>query len=69
MVEALIEKIIVEKIKGALKDYDEIQVFGTWQPTCETDLKGEEETQSICVIGVKAFPRSYSTPTIPDCEI
>lgn len=68
LIEAQIENIVVEKLREVLSNYEGVVVDGTWQPSGELELKGSEE-KPTAVIGVKAFPRSYETPTIPDTEI
>lgn len=62
MIEADLEKIVVDSLKAALEGYD-TQVYGTWQPA--DGVKSEEEDGVESVLTVKAFPRSYDTPTVP----
>ena len=68
LIEAQIENIVITKLRTALSDYDNVSVVGTWQPTTGNDVKGLED-KPVAVIGVKAFPRSYETPTVPSAEI
>lgn len=63
MIEADLEKIIIDNFKNVLKDYD-TQIYGTWQAT-DIENKSEEEDGVESVLTVKALPRSYDTPTIP----
>ena len=63
MIEADLEKIIINNFKNVLKDYD-TQIYGTWQAT-DIENKSEEENGVESVLTVKALPRSYDTPTIP----
>lgn len=63
MIEADLEKIIIDNFKNVLKDYD-TQIYGTWQTT-DVENKSEEEDGVESVLTVKALPRSYDTPTVP----
>ena len=63
MIEADLEKIIIDNFKNVLKDYD-TQIYGTWQAT-DIENKSEEEDGVESVLTVKALPRSYDTPTVP----
>ena len=63
MIEADLEKIIIDNFKNVLKDYD-TQIYGTWQTT-DIENKSEEEDGVESVLTVKALPRSYDTPTVP----
>lgn len=67
MIEQKIEKRVLDKIDGifkqnGIKDY---QLYGSLQPEI---LKGVE-TESAILVVVKASPRSYSSPTVPTCQI
>lgn len=68
MTEQKIEKIVLDKFDAALKaaEIDGIQLIGVWQAADEGQLKAFEETTSTGVLGVKVYPRTYETPTIPD---
>ena len=68
LIEAQIESVVVEKLKTVLEDFEDVSIVGTWQPEDDDELKGMEE-KPMAVIGVKAFPRSYETPTVPSTEI
>lgn len=68
LIEAQIENIVVGKLEEALADYTGVSIVGTWKPAEDLELKGSEE-KATAIIGVKAFPRSYETPTIPSTEI
>lgn len=67
MIEQVIEKIVVDRLVEAVED-DDIQVIGTWQKATN-GLKSNEDYSSKGVVVVKAYPRSYETPTIPSCAI
>ena len=66
MIEADLEKIVVDSFKAVLNGYD-TQIYGTWQ-TSDNGIKSEEEEGVRSILTVKAFPRSYQTPTIPDAS-
>jgi hypothetical protein len=68
MIEQKLEKKVIDKIDQALKarGVTDIQIIGAWQPGSE--IKGMEDCQTG-VLTVKARPRSYETPTIPDASI
>lgn len=68
MIEKEIEKIVIEKIKGEFTENEitDFKIFGCWQDADE--IKSEEDASAI-VLTVKAFPRTYETPTIPDAQI
>ena len=68
LIEAEIENIVVEQLTSAISSIAGVQVIGTWQTTDDTTLKGNEERPKA-VLAVKAFPRAYETPTIPDASI
>jgi hypothetical protein len=65
MVEQKIEKIVIDKLNDALEGV-QVQFIGMWQ----TD-DGEKacENGASAVVAVKAYPRAYDTPTIPDASI
>ena len=65
LIEAEIEKVVLEQMQPAIQQISGVQVIGTWQATDETTLKGNEDKPKAVLV-VKAFPRSYDTPTIPD---
>ena len=64
MVEQKIEKIVIDKMKTAL-DGLQVQFIGMWQK--EDDKACEDGTSAV--VAVKAYPRSYETPTIPYANI
>lgn len=69
MVEQQIEQRVIDKIKSALSScVESVQVFGQLQSTPD-ELKGMEDSKADAFVAVKASPRSYSTATIPTCEI
>lgn len=69
MVEQKLEKRAMEKIEAALQaaGVSTIQVVGSLQP--EPGQKMVEKADADGVVVLKASPRSYSSPTIPTCEI
>ena len=70
LIEAEIEKVILDKIETALQNFENVRVVGTWQVSDnELELKGEEEPSDKAIVGVKVFPRGYDTPTVPYAEI
>ena len=68
-VEQEIEGIIAKEIKSELENagIDSIAVNGMLGTT--VGLKGEEDASKSGFIFVKASPRQYTTPTIPECQI
>lgn len=68
MTEQKIEKIILDKFEAALQTagISNIQLMGAWQPSDDGDIKALEEGTKTGVLGVKVYPRTYETPTIPD---
>ena len=64
MIEQKIEKIAVDKFTTELDGLN-VKVMGIWQVA---DDKGTEDN-CAAVLAVKAYPRSYETPTIPDASI
>lgn len=68
-VEQEIENAIATQIKGALEtaEIDSIAVNGMLGTT--NGLKGEEDGTKSGYVFIKASPRQYSTPTIPECQI
>jgi len=69
MIEQQLEKIVIDRVKCALKFVDGLQIVGAWQPAKGNENKAEEKPDTKVVIGLKALPRSYETPTIPHAEI
>ena len=57
MIEADLEKIVVDSFKAVLDGYD-TQIYGTWQTT-DNGIKSEEEAGAGTISTVKAFQRSY----------
>lgn len=68
LVEALIEGVVVQRLKEAVGDFDGVSVVGTWRPSDGPEVKGLDD-KAEAVVGVKAFPRQYETPTVPSAEI
>lgn len=71
MTEQKIEKIVLDRLQDALSAVagDELQFIGAWQPADEGDIKSLEDGTKVGVVAVKALPRIYDTPTIPDGQI
>ena len=67
MIESKMEKQVLDKIDGIFKrnGIEDYQLYGSLQPEI---LKGVE-TESAILVVVKASPRSYSSPTVPTCQI
>jgi len=70
MIEKEIENAVVSQIKSKLEaaEIDNIQVSGLLGTTTDT-LKGEEDGEKSGYIFVKASPRQYETPTVPECQV
>lgn len=68
MTEQKIEKIVIDKFKTAFEtaNINDIQLIGVWSSVSDGELKSFEEAQSTGILGVKVYPRTYETPTIPD---
>lgn len=68
MTEQKIEKIVLDKFKAAFQTagIDNIQLVGVWSSVADGQLKSFEEAQAAGILGVKVYPRTYDTPTIPD---
>lgn len=68
MTEQKIEKIILDKFNAAFEsaNVDGYQLIGAWQAVDDGQVKAVEEGRSKIILGVKVYPRSYETPTIPD---
>ena len=68
MTEQKIEKKVLDKVEAAFEaaGIAGIQFVGAWQPATTGKIKGLEESGCAGVLGVKVFPRTYETPTIPD---
>ena len=68
-IEQKIEEAIVAQIKTALEQaqMDSISVSGMLGIT--EGLKGEEDETKSGYVFVKASPRQYSTPTVPECQV
>lgn len=69
MIEQKIEDAILDKIGKVLEEagIDSIQLMG--QLGAVEGVKGIEQSNADVVIVAKSSPRSYSTPTIPTCQI
>lgn len=59
---------MLDKFEAAFlsANIEDIQLMGAWQPAPEGDLKAIEDGKKTGVLGVKVYPRTYDTPTIPD---
>lgn len=68
MIESDIEEKVISVLKELFKEKDDIQIVGCWKPSDNQNIKGEEDSD-LCIIGVKTFPLSYETPTIPYASI
>lgn len=68
MIEKRLEGVVIDNLKTALSDVTGLQIIGMWQTVGAEEVKAEEEKPSA-VLAVKAYPRSYETPTIPYAEI
>ena len=68
MTERKIEKIILDKFNEAFatSNVNGYQLIGAWQAVEDGQVKAIEEGTSKIILGVKVYPRSYETPTIPD---
>ncbi len=68
MTEQKIEKIILDKFNDAFatSNVNGYQLIGAWQAVEDGQVKAIEEGTSKIILGVKVYPRSYETPTIPD---
>lgn len=68
MTEQKIEKIILDKFNEtfATSNVNGYQLIGAWQAVEDGQVKAIEDGTSKIILGVKVYPRSYSTPTIPD---
>lgn len=68
MLEQKLEKIIIDKIREnfSAHEINDCKIFGAWQ---DDELIKSEEDCSAIVITVKALPRTYETPTVPDAQI
>lgn len=71
MTEQKLEKIVLDKFQSALSaiGVDSIQFIGAWQPADDGDIKALEDGTKAGAVAVKALPRTYETPTIPDAQI
>ena len=70
MTEQKIEKIVLDKLEAALSSSaDSLQFVGAWQPADEDCIKALEIGTKEGIVSVKAMPRIYDTPTIPDGQI
>lgn len=71
MTEQKIEQIIINELSGALAaaDITNVQTIGAWQTSNDDSLKAFEDGRAHGVLAVKAYPRTYETPTIADCAI
>ena len=63
MIEQKIEKKVIDVLTTTLNDGN-IQIIGAWQPDFG-GLKSMQEYNSDAIITIKAYPRTYETPTIP----
>ena len=69
MIEQNIEDAVIAKIDGVLRQagIENFQLAGQLQAT--DGVKGLEQANADVIIIAKSSPRSYSTPTIPTCQI
>ena len=67
MIEQKLEKNVIDKLTSILTNngISNFRVYGSLQPDI---MKGVEDISNIVVV-VKAYPRSYQSPTIPTCQI
>lgn len=70
MIEQTIECKVLAKVSNALSaaGIQNVQTFGQLD-ACEENVKGIENADSDVIIVAKSSPRSYSTATIPTCQI
>ena len=69
LIEAELEKTVIEKIRYRLETYGGIDIIGAWSVVGEANNKGEEKLDDKnAIISVKVLPRLYETPTIPHAE-
>lgn len=70
MIEKEIERRVMDKLGAALADagIEGVQIVGAWQTADDGEIKAAEEV-GAGILTVKAFPRRYETPTIPDATI
>lgn len=70
MIEQEIESKLVDLIKSELDAVDmvDVQYVSAWSPALGDAIKGQEDKHSNMVV-VKAYPRSYDTPTIPTATL
>lgn len=71
IVEQELEKRVLDVFKTKLDELgiNNIQLTGSLQTTEGNERKSEENPESVGFLMVKAKPRQYSTPTIPECQI
>lgn len=69
MIEQNLEDAVISKIEGVLREsgIENFQLAGQLQAT--DGVKGIEQANADVIIIAKSAPRSYSTPTIPTCQI
>lgn len=68
MTEQKIEKIVLDRFNEAFAaaNVGGYQLIGAWQAVEDGQVKAIESGSSKIILGVKVYPRSYETPTIPD---
>lgn len=70
MVEQKIEQKIIEKLTSALQGAGVQRFLVTGRLSAnENTVKGLESSENDVIIVVKTSPRSYSTATIPTCQL
>lgn len=71
MIEKDLEKRIIDKIRAAMEaaGVTDVEYLGAWQPAPAGGIKDNEDGHVCAYVTVKAYPRSYDTPTIPDTTI
>ena len=67
LIEQKLEKAVIDKFIEVLPTGSGVSVIGIWQPAGDNQVKGEEGKPNA-LLAVKAYPRTYETPTIPDAE-
>lgn len=70
MIEQKIEQKIIEKLTSALQGAGVQRFLVTGRLSAnENTVKGLESSENDVIIVVKTSPRSYSTATIPTCQL
>lgn len=71
MPEQLLEASVAEKLAGIFKKMgvDGVQIYTTLGREGQNVVKGLEKARSDVLVIVKASPRQYSSPTVPECQV